>query len=77
MRSMRLASSGLWVAISAALPVYKLYPVAPRLGLLNHGEGHTITDAVYERLAEWLETYLSPKAVAALNPDSAQVDKKQ
>ena len=66
-----------WPLVSAALPVYKLYPVAPRLGLLNHGEGHTITDAVYERLAEWLETYLSPKAVAALNPDSAQVDKKQ
>lgn len=65
-----------WPLINAALPVYKLYPMTPRLGLLNHGEGHSIPEPVYERLAEWLETYLSPKAVAALSFNARQADKK-
>ncbi|WP_373653041.1 dienelactone hydrolase family protein [Schlesneria sp. DSM 10557] len=65
-----------WPLIGAALPVYRLFSDSPRLGLLNHGQGHTIPDDVYERLAEWLGTYLSQKAVAALKLDGIQVDTK-
>lgn len=48
-----------WPYVARALEVYRLYGQPPRLGLLNHREGHLISDASFERLAEWLETYLS------------------
>ncbi len=47
-----------WPLIEAALPVYRLYSESPRLGLLNHGKGHSIPDETGARLIEWLETYL-------------------
>jgi dienelactone hydrolase len=47
-----------WPLIEAALPVYELYRTPPRLGLLNHHQGHSIPDDVFERMSEWLETYL-------------------
>jgi hypothetical protein len=47
-----------WPYVEAALGVYRLYGSPPRLGLYNHRQGHTITDATFERLAEWLMTYL-------------------
>lgn len=47
-----------WPYIEAAMPVYKLYSDTPRIGLLNHRQGHTISDKSFERLAEWLECYL-------------------
>ncbi|MFN0052327.1 MAG: alpha/beta hydrolase family protein [Planctomycetales bacterium] len=47
-----------WPYVAAALEVYRLYGEPPRLGLFNHREGHTISDATHERLAEWLSVYL-------------------
>ena len=47
-----------WPLVVAAMPVYQFYRTPPRLGLLNHGQGHTIPDPVFDRLANWLETYL-------------------
>jgi pimeloyl-ACP methyl ester carboxylesterase len=51
-----------WPLIDAALPVYRLYGSPPRLGLLNHRQGHSISPESFERIAEWLERY-----TAALN----------
>ena len=47
-----------WPYVETALDVYRLYGSPARLGLYNHREGHTITDATFERLADWLTTYL-------------------
>jgi hypothetical protein len=48
-----------WPYLEAALPVWKLFDGPPRLGLLNHGEGHRISAASFDKLAEWLTTYLA------------------
>ncbi len=42
-----------------ALPSYRLFGTPVRLGLFNHGEGHTLTESSLERTLEWLETYLA------------------
>jgi hypothetical protein len=47
-----------WPYVEAALDVYRLYGSPARLGLYNHRQGHTISDATFQRLAEWLTTYL-------------------
>ena len=47
-----------WPWLAAALPVYRLYGEPPRLGLLNHKQGHTVPADVEPRLLEWLETYV-------------------
>ncbi len=47
-----------WPYVAAALPVYRLYGSIPRIGLYDHREGHTISEATFARLAEWLRTYL-------------------
>ena len=47
-----------WPLMEAALPVYRLYGKQPRLGLLNHHQGHSIPDDAGAKLIEWLETYL-------------------
>lgn len=47
-----------WPWIAAALPVYRLYGTAPRLGLLNHRRGHAVPPDIEPRLLEWLETYV-------------------
>ena len=47
-----------WPLIEAALPVYRLHSQSPRLGLLNHRQGHSIPDEAGAKLVEWLETYL-------------------
>ena len=47
-----------WPLIEAALPVYRLHSESPRLGLLNHRQGHSIPDEAGAKLIEWLETYL-------------------
>ncbi len=52
-----------WPLISAAMPVHRLYRATPRLGLLNHHQGHSFSEQTYERSANWLETYLSEVAV--------------
>ncbi|GMW03388.1 MAG: hypothetical protein AMXMBFR84_45220 [Candidatus Hydrogenedentota bacterium] len=48
-----------WPYIEAALPVYRVFGGPPRMGLFNHRKGHTLPDDAFERMAEWLETYLS------------------
>jgi len=48
-----------WPYLQASHAICKLYPQPVRIGMHNHGEGHTISDATFERLALWLETYLS------------------
>jgi dienelactone hydrolase len=47
-----------WPYVEAALPVYRLYGEPPRLGLLNHHQGHSVPPAALERLTSWLTTYL-------------------
>lgn len=48
-----------WPFIEAAMPIYKLYGGTPKVGLLNHHEGHTISDGSFEKIAEWFEVYLA------------------
>lgn len=47
-----------WPLLEAALPVWRLYGEPTRLGLLNHRQGHSVSPESFERMAEWLETYL-------------------
>lgn len=47
-----------WPLLEAALPVWRLYGEPTRVGLLNHRQGHSISPESFERIAEWLETYL-------------------
>jgi len=48
-----------WPYLEAAHPVCRLYGRPVRLGMYNHGEGHTVSARSFEMLAEWLETYLA------------------
>ncbi len=50
-----------WPFIEAALKVYRLYGSPARLGIYNHGKGHTLPPLAFRRMAEWLETYLRVK----------------
>ena len=47
-----------WPLLEAALPVWRLCGEPIRLGLLNHRQGHSISKESFEKIAEWLETYL-------------------
>ena len=47
-----------WPLLEAALPVWKLYGEPTRLGLLNHRQGHSVSPESFEKIADWLETYL-------------------
>lgn len=47
-----------WPLLEAALPVWKLYGEPTRLGLLNHRQGHSISPESFEKISDWLETYL-------------------
>ncbi|HLQ44769.1 MAG TPA: dienelactone hydrolase family protein [Planctomycetaceae bacterium] len=47
-----------WPLLEAALPAWRLYGAPTRLGLLNHRQGHSISPESFERMAEWLATYL-------------------
>ncbi len=47
-----------WPLIEAALPAWRLYGEPCRLGLLNHHQGHSVSPESFERMAEWLTTYL-------------------
>ncbi len=49
-----------WPLIKAAIPVWELYGKPVRMGLLNHGQGHTVSMETFDRMAEWLEHYLDP-----------------
>lgn len=48
-----------WPLIQAAFPVWKLYDSPIRLGMLNHHQGHSVSPESFERMAEWLEIYLT------------------
>ena len=48
-----------WPFIEAALPVCRLYGHPARLGMYNHRKGHSIPPLAFERMAEWLKTYLA------------------
>ncbi len=50
-----------WPLLEAAWPAWKLYGQRTRLGLFNHGQGHSIPPRAFERMAEWLETYLGAR----------------
>ena len=43
--------------IQAAQAVYRLWNEPVRLGLYNHGQGHSVPKAVMLRMIEWLATY--------------------
>jgi dienelactone hydrolase len=47
-----------WPFVEAVLPVFQLYGEPPRVGLFNHRQGHTIPGKAFDRLSEWLHTYL-------------------
>ena len=47
-----------WPLIAAALPVHRLYRATPHLGILNHHQGHSFSEDMFARSANWLETYL-------------------
>lgn len=47
-----------WPLLAAAQPVYRVLGAPVRLGLLNHGQGHSIPADAFEKLAEWLTHYL-------------------
>ncbi len=47
-----------WPWVAAAQQVYRLHGEPPRLGLLNHGQGHAVPPDVEPRLIEWLQTYV-------------------
>lgn len=48
-----------WPLISSAQKVYRLWDQPVRLGLLNHGQGHSIPEPVWAKTVQWLETYLA------------------
>lgn len=47
-----------WPLLAAAQPVYRVLGAPIRLGLLNHGQGHSIPPDAFEKMAEWLTYYL-------------------
>jgi dienelactone hydrolase len=46
-----------WPFIEAAMGVYRLYGGAPRVGLFNHKQGHSVPPEAEQRIYEWLTTY--------------------
>ncbi|MGL5094928.1 MAG: alpha/beta hydrolase family protein, partial [Planctomycetia bacterium] len=55
-----------WPYLDAALPIYALYDGRPRIGLLNHREGHSVSEASERRIYEWLDAYLRAKPTPPL-----------
>jgi hypothetical protein len=47
-----------WPYIQAAMPVYHALDNRPKLGLLNHGQGHAVPPVAESRALEWMEAYL-------------------
>lgn len=47
-----------WPFIAAAMPVYRLYGGAPRVGLFNHKKGHAVPPEAERRIDEWFQAYL-------------------
>ncbi len=47
-----------WTVIEPAQAVSRLLNQPVRVGLLNHGKGHSIPPDVFEKSVEWLRTYV-------------------
>lgn len=47
-----------WPCLKEAQSIYRLYGEPVRLGLLNHGSGHPLTPAAWDRCIEWLNQSL-------------------
>jgi dienelactone hydrolase len=47
-----------WPFIESAIEVYRLWGQPCRVGLFNHGQGHTVPPLAEQRVFEWLQTYL-------------------
>ncbi len=60
----------------AAMPIYKLYGGTPKIGLLNHHEGHTISDGSFEKIAVWFEVYLAQSRYGVVNQRLVVRDRK-
>jgi hypothetical protein len=43
--------------VNAARPVYKLFGDPRRIGMINHGSGHTPTPEAVRRGFEWLDHF--------------------
>lgn len=48
-----------WPVLRPAQDVAKFYGSPVRLGIFNHHEGHSLPHAAQDRLAQWLEVYLT------------------
>ncbi len=48
-----------WPLIKEAQSVYSVMGSPVRVGLLNHGKGHSIPPDAFDKMAQWLETYLA------------------
>ncbi len=48
-----------WPYLEAAHPICRLYGEPVRIGMYNHGQGHSVPPNAFEKIAEWLEMYLS------------------
>lgn len=46
-----------WPFIDAVLPVYRLFGSPARVGLLNHGKGHTVPPDAAERFYGWFDAF--------------------
>jgi hypothetical protein len=47
-----------WPFVASALEAYRLFGQPCRVGLFNHGQGHTIPPLAERRVYEWLQAYL-------------------
>jgi hypothetical protein len=47
-----------WPFVAAAQPACRFYDQPVRLGIYNHGLGHTLNPEIHARLSEWLQTYV-------------------
>jgi hypothetical protein len=47
-----------WPLVAAAQPAYHFYNQSVRMGIYNHGQGHTLNDEIYARMEEWLKVYI-------------------
>ncbi len=51
-----------WAVLSPARSVWQLYSKSPRLGLLNHHDGHLLSPESFASSVEWLNAYLPNKS---------------
>lgn len=47
-----------WPFILEAMKVYQLYSKTPKLGLLNHKQGHAVPPIAERRIYQWFDAYL-------------------